>query len=72
MSPGIFYIFFLLVNIFLYINVSLKCIVCIVMLCPFGISWFHRNIEFLFDFHPVFNFIVFFFLIFVFVTDKNR
>jgi len=59
-SPGMFYTFFLLINIFLYTNVSLKCIVCIVVLCPFGIPWFHRNIEFLFGVHPVFNFIVFF------------
>jgi hypothetical protein len=69
-SPGIFYIFFLLINIFLYTNISLKYIVCIVVLCPFGISWFHRNIEFLFGVHPVFNF--FFFLIFVFGIYTNR
>lgn len=70
-SPRIFCIFFFLTNIFLYTNVGLKCILCIVVLCPFGITWFHRNIEFLFGVHPVFNFIVFF-LIFVFVTRYKQ
>jgi hypothetical protein len=45
---------------------------CIVVLCPFGISWLHRNKEFLFGVHPVFNFIFFYIYIFVFVTRYKQ